>query len=331
MNNKKIIRIIERRVLIMVSFFVFAVICCAQDYVSVMFYNCENTFDIQHDEGKDDYDFLPTGTRNWSRYRFYNKLKGIAKVIAMVDESQPVGLVGLCEVENDTVLTYLTERTMLHRIGYKYVMTHSDDRRGMDVALLYQPFLFRMIGEPKSLRSTDLYKTTRDVLRVGGQLVNGDTVFVYVCHLPSKLGGREAESSSRKIMNMVVQDIDTLQKTIQNSYFIVMGDFNADMSSPLFKQLKEHSFVDLMEGRNGGTYKYHGAWSILDHILVSSSFLSYDASLRTSFDDSGILSSPYLLENDNMYGGHKPRRTYLWTKYNGGISDHLPVWMRIRW
>ena len=315
----------------MVSFFVFAVVCCAQDYFSVMFFNCENAFDIQHDDGKDDYDFLSEGSHHWSRYRFYSKLKGIAKVIAAVDEHQPVGLVGLCEVENDTVLTYLTERTMLHRMGYRYVMTHSEDMRGVDVALLYQPFMFRIVDAPKSLRAENLYKPTRDVLRVGGRVSNGDTVFVYVCHLPSKLGGKDAENSCRRIADMVAEDVDSLQRVMRNPYIIVMGDMNADESSPLVKRLKSLSFVDLMEERKDGTYKYQGRWNILDHILVSERFLKDDSSLRTSMDDSGIFSSPFLLERDKTYGGMKPRRTFIWTKYNGGISDHLPVWMRIRW
>ena len=233
-----------------------------------MFLNCENAFDIQHDDGKNDYSFLPDGEHHWTRYRFFSKLKGIAKTIAAVDEHQPVSLVGLCEVENDTVLTYLTENTMLHRMGYKYVITHSDDPRGMNVALLYQPYLFSVIDAPKSIRPQSLTKPTRDVLRVCGRLMTGDTLYVYVCHLT--------------------------------------------------------------DGHEYGSYKYHGEWSFLDHILVSSTFLHDGSTLRASHDDFGVLFSSFFLEIDKKYGGKKPRRTYRWTTYNGGVSDHLPIWMKIR-
>lgn len=294
-----------------------------------MFFNCENTFDIEHDEGKDDLSFLPEGAHHWTRYRMYSKLKGIAKVIAAVDEFQPVCLVGLCEVENDSVLTYLTERTMLHRMGYKYVMTDSEDQRGVDVALLYSPFVFSLLEPPASLRAKNLYKPTRDVLRVCGQ-VKDDSLYVYVCHLPSKLGGLEGEESCRIIADMIKEDVDSLFRIKHNPNVLVMGDMNADGSSPLVKNLKSIGFKDLMDNRKGGTYKYHGEWSVIDHILVSPSFFDENSVLRTSYEDSGIFSAPFLLEDDKTYGGKKPKRTFLWTKYNKGVSDHLPVWLKMK-
>ena len=47
-----------------------------------------------------------------------------------------------CEVENDTVLRDLTRRSPLKELSYRYVMTHSPDLSGIDVALLYQRDLF---------------------------------------------------------------------------------------------------------------------------------------------------------------------------------------------
>jgi hypothetical protein len=38
---------------------------------------------------------------------------------------------------------------------------------------------------------------------------------------------------------------------------------------------------------------------------------------------------PFLLEDDEKYGGKKPYRTYLGPKYLGGYSDHLPLVARI--
>ncbi len=350
MKQTTIIRIISRRVLSLVPFFVFRTLrrclgyvnifvfclvidispCCAQGYFSTMFLNCENAFDIQHDDGKNDYSFLPDGEHHWTRYRFFSKLKGIAKTIAAVDEHQPVSLVGLCEVENDTVLTYLTENTMLHRMGYKYVITHSDDPRGMNVALLYQPYLFTIIDAPKSIRPQSLTKPTRDILRVCGRLMTGDTLYVYVCHLPSKLGGREAEENRNRIAAAVCDDVDSILHLSPEAYIIVIGDFNSDGTSSLVRQLKSLSFVDLTDGHEYGSYKYHGEWSFLDHILVSSTFLHDGSTLRASHDDFGVLFSSFFLEIDKKYGGKKPRRTYRWTTYNGGVSDHLPIWMKIR-
>ena len=54
--------------------------------------------------------------------------------------NSPMLLVALCEVENDSVLFDLTKRSAIRTAGYEYVMTSSPDERGIDVALMYQPF-----------------------------------------------------------------------------------------------------------------------------------------------------------------------------------------------
>ena len=35
----------------------------------VMFYNLENLFDTIHDEGKNDYEYLPDGGNKWTAYK----------------------------------------------------------------------------------------------------------------------------------------------------------------------------------------------------------------------------------------------------------------------
>ena len=129
-------------------------LCCqmrAQQTFTVLSYNIENAFDTIHDAGKDDYEYCAGGERKWNQHRLFQKLKGISKVIAAADEKRPVDLIGLCEVENDTVMQYLIQRTSLRNLGYRYIMTQSDDERGIDVALLYSPFTFHPI-ETESIR-----------------------------------------------------------------------------------------------------------------------------------------------------------------------------------
>ena len=36
--------------------------------LTIMTYNCENAFDTIHDEGKRDEEYLPEGTRHWTRH-----------------------------------------------------------------------------------------------------------------------------------------------------------------------------------------------------------------------------------------------------------------------
>ena len=54
----------------------------------------------------------------------------LSKVVAAVGEERLPDLVGLCEVENDSVLFDLTRRFVLRALGYRYVATHSPDCAG---------------------------------------------------------------------------------------------------------------------------------------------------------------------------------------------------------
>ena len=295
--------------------------CCqmrAQQTFTVLSYNIENAFDTIHDAGKDDYEYCAGGERKWNQYRLFQKLKGISKVIAAADEKRPVDLIGLCEVENDTVMQYLTQRTPLSKLGYRYIMTNSLDERGIDVALLYSPFTFHPV-ETEPIRPKMKKKDkTRDILHVAGTITGGDTVDVYVIHLPSKRGGGEAQSLSMNICQQLKDHLDSVQVIRQRPNILVMGDFNAETNSPQLKFLtRSHHFIDRTAKLQPGTYKYQGEWSTIDHLLTHTTTLSHQ---RTR-----ILTLPFLLESDPTNGGEKPHRTYLGPVYQGGVSDHLPI------
>lgn len=294
--------------------------CCqmrAQQSFTVMSYNIENAFDTMHDEGKNDYEFCEGGERKWSYTRLFNKLKSVGKVIAAADEKRPLDLIGLCEVENDTVMHYLTQRTPLRTIGYKYLMTHSPDERGIDLALLYSPFTFHPF-ENQSIRNSLPKQQTRDILHVAGTLASGDTLDVYVVHLPSKKGGSEGHRLSMHLCQQLQAHTDSVRQHRHHPNIIVMGDFNAETNSQQLKLLtRSHHLIDRTAKLQPGTYKYQGEWSILDHILTHTTTLSHQ--------QTRILTLPFLLEKDSPNGGEKPKRTYLGPAYKGGISDHLPV------
>lgn len=306
----------------------------AQKQLHFLTFNCENAFDTIHDEGKNDYEYNAEGMRNWNFGRLYRKLDGIAKVIAACDTVCPVGLVGLCEVENDSVLEYLTRKTPLKALGYKYIVTQSEDQRGVDVALLYSKFVFNPVCV-EFVRPHHVGTATRDILHVAGIVASGDTLDVYVVHLPSKLGGRTGIAKSMQVTEGLKANVDSVLAVREKGNVVIMGDFNADFVSSQFKKVlkaekywganshEQFCLYDVIVGKvpkGLGTYKYKGVWSVIDHVLVSG---------NVSVADAGVLDSPFLLEKDERYGGVKPKRTYVGYKYNGGISDHLPVWMRI--
>lgn len=284
---------------------------------TIMSYNIENAFDTIHDEGKNDYEYCDGGERKWSQYRLFQKLKSVGKVIAAADEKRPVDLIGLCEVENDTVMQCLTQRTSLSSLGYRYIMTNSLDERGIDVALLYSPFTFHPI-ETESIRPKTKKDKTRDILHVAGTIAGGDTLDVYVVHLPSKRGGSEGQKLSMSICQQLQAHTASVRTLRQHPNLLIMGDFNAETNSQQLKLLtRSHHLIDRTAKLQPGTYKYQGEWSILDHILTHTTTLSHQ--------QTRILNLSFLTEPDPTHGNVKPYRTYLGPVYQGGVSDHLPV------
>lgn len=319
----------------------------AQQRLRIMTYNVENLFDTLHTAGREDHTFTPTGEHAWNSRRYWGKLGKLARVIAAVGQDRPADLVALVEVENDSVLSDLTEHTKLHRLGYQYIITHSQDTRGINVALLYQPPRFRPI-KTESLRfmSPDAKSSppTRDMLHVAGELTSGDTLDILICHWPSKRGGRPAARFRNLIGKRVRQYFDSLNRCRQHPAIILTGDFNAlypeDCLTTHLKAVlpNERPHPDGLymlshdlKGRMGirGTYKYRGEWNQLDRFFVNGALLQYPPSRRdalwTSHKDCRIVDFPFLLKVSQDGKEASPYRSYLGTFYQGGYSDHLPL------
>ena len=301
----------------------------AQESFRVLFWNVENLFDCKDDSRKNDNEFLPDAKRNWTPYRYWEKVRNLAKgIIASGDEYVP-DLVGLCEVENDSCLYDLTRRSPLREAGYRFVMTDSPDQRGIDVALLYQRAKFKLL-QHQSIRipHKQLKRgATRDILHVVGQVVSGDTLDVMVCHFPSRSGG-QAESEPYRIFvaETLKHHVDSLLEVRSQPYIIVMGDFNDYPTDKSLKRLcSDNGLQNLMKEKKGGTYRYRGEWGVLDQFIVSGSLLKKKSNIRTSKAKAQVLRHAFLLEEDDRYGGNKPFRTYNGMKYQGGFSDHLPI------
>ena len=283
--------------------------------------NCENLFDYQHDEGKEDIEFTPSGAHHWTRTRYWQKLNNIGQELLSCADQLP-DLVALVEVENDTTLHDLTRRSLLRGAGYDYLMTNSPDVRGLDVALLYQPARFRSICyDNLTVPLLKDMRPTRDILYVKGETVKGDTLHIFVVHAPSRYSGElETRAQRTQVMNVLLTALNPLA----GQKIIVAGDFNDYAKSPSVRMLSDSLLVNVSqeaEGRYGnarGTYRYQGEWRSIDHVLVSPALVS-------SVDSVFINDASFLMEPENTYGGKKPRRTYQGYRYQNGYSDHLPL------
>jgi endonuclease/exonuclease/phosphatase len=311
----------------------------------VGFYNQENLFDTCHDEGKRDYDFLPTGSYKWNAMKYNHKLNNMSRALADMgtDVLPNIGcaIIGLAEVENSKALDDLIAQPALSARNYQYVHIEGPDRRGIDCALLYNPSLFsvkntRLVPYVQKLKKDSAFYT-RGFLTVSGTLAD-ENVAVIVCHLPSRF----SESFYRELGAEQVKAIkDSLLNDDPNCKVFVMGDMNDD---PIDKSMAgilkgKANIKDVNEGdmynpwynilvKEGvGTLLYQGSWNLFDQILVTPNLLNKDdkkdfSSLK--FWKNQIFKRDYLFQTEGKYKG-SPKRTTAGGVWLDGYSDHLPV------
>lgn len=303
---------------------------CAQERIRLMSYNVENLFDCMDDTLTNDDEFLPQATRHWTPYRYWNKLQAISRVIASAGDDRAPDFVALCEVENDSVMHHLTRQSSLRTARYEYRMTTSADPRGIDVALMYKPTTFRPFSH-RALRPfkehTSEANLARDILIVSGQLHTGDTLDILVCHLPSRLNGKQSAQLRHSVAEHLIQAIDSVTHERATPRIIVMGDFNDTPRSKALSPLIERANLVCITEHLDGSYRYKGKWEQIDHVYLSPTLLLNTDTTTLHLAPQGAcnFAPEFLTEPEPLYGGRRPYRTYNGMRYQGGTSDHLPV------
>ena len=333
--------------------FVLAVLFCsisvsAQKSFSVYgigFYNLENLFDITHDEGKNDYEFLPEGTNKWSEMKYTHKLHNMASVLAEMgtDVLPGVGcaVLGVCEVENAHCLEDLCNQPELKARNFQFAHIEGPDRRGVDCGLLYNPSLFE-VRDTKLVPyvyelPADSNRATRGFFTVSGTLA-GEHVAIIVCHLPSRFSGSYYRELGAKQIRVVK---DSLLRDDPDCKVFVMGDMNDDPTNKsMYDMLGAKEDIDevgdnemynpwynVLVKQGTGTLKYDGKWNLFDQIIISPNALNKKGSKDFStlkFWKNQIFRRDYLFQTDGKYKGN-PKRTHAGGVWLNGYSDHLPV------
>jgi len=297
--------------------------------LSVMFYNTENLFDCFDDSlSTGDDEFLPTASRRWTFSRYKEKLSNVAKVIMAAGQWSPPTLIGLCEIENHSVMNQFCWWTGLGDAGYRYIHFESPDRRGIDVALLYQSKHFKPLKSYPSRVILPDQQPTRDILVVNGIVNQRDTVWILVNHWPSKRGESQPIGSQRLATALKFNDIcDSIRQQNPQSLILTMGDFNDTPTDSSLLFLEQHQFINLAKPlaiKGLGSNKYKQQWSLIDQVLISESWKDWCVAKQVNPIFS-IIDLPFLLEDDKTNLGNKPFRTFQGPVYHGGYSDHLPV------
>ncbi len=305
---------------------------------TVMSYNVENLYDTVDDPKIPDEEFLPESEKKWTMERYHKKLDDLSKVISEVNPKEMPELIGLAEIENQTVLEDLIHTPKLNN-RYAIVHEESPDYRGIDVALLYRKDAFTEIFHeviPVVFPDDPNFKT-RDILHVTGKIRN-KTVHVFVNHWPSRIGGDEKTEPKRVLAASVLKkSVELVLAANPKARIIIMGDMNDE---PANKSLEETlgakapgsgaELVNLMmpdDSAGKGTYFYAGNWNMLDNLVVSESILKGNG--MQVEDGKGFIFSADWMTYTNKNGDKTPNRTYVGNKYVAGVSDHFPVYFKM--
>ena len=300
----------------------------AQDKLRVVFYNVENLFDTTNNTATKDDEFTEDGSRHWTNYKYWQKVKKISKTLRIIGEWNAPSIIGLAEIENDTVLKNLVYSDPLKKYNYKILHRDSPDRRGIDTAILYREDRFFPLStsfyhlkdnEGKLIRS-------REIIHSLGIIKGGDSLHIFVVHFPSRYGGYKI-SEPKRIMavTQLLSIIDSVNISFNNPKIIVMGDFNDTPNNNSIIRLNNSNKIKLLNNKDF-THKYQSKWSKLDHFFVSKNLLDTANTVFTDKYHNSFMPN-FIIMRDEKHLGIKPYRTFIGFKYIGGFSDHLPIFI----
>lgn len=335
-----------KRLLILVLLVCASTAASAQKEAMIAFWNVENLYDTIDDPAVSDEEFLPSAKNAWTAQRYTTKLENTAHVILQMNNGAGPDILGMAEVENKGVLVDLTTKTALKKQKYGIVHYDSPDQRGIDVALIYKTKKFKVLSSshvpvvlPQGEKDTTAPRPTRDILVVRGVLNKKDTICILVNHWPSRLGGTEQSAPKRAAAAATARHIcDSLRALYPNVEILAMGDFNDEPIDASVRSLTTDqspgmpkifdNLMDSIKASGDGTHYYKKEKSCLDQILVTPNFRekkSYYVTQAMIFKPEWIFAEVY--KGDGL----SPKRTWAGSRYIGGYSDHLPVYVRLKY
>jgi hypothetical protein len=309
------------------------------------FYNLENLYDTTNNPLVNDDDFTLKGIKKYSNKIYMDKIDRLSKVIAEIGTDKTAdgaAILGVAEIENDTVLNDLIHHPSIKKRNYQFVHFDSKDLRGIDVALIYNPTYLKVESSkkiPVKLSGRNQEKlATRDILLVKGFL-DGEPIYILVNHWPSKKGGEDQTNASRNMAAGVCRtEINRIQQFDPTAKIIVMGDLNDNPDSYSVRKVLEatgngsslkkgelYNPWEAIYATGYGTLANQDSWSLFDQILLSGTWLNSDQA-GFYFYRSEIFKRIYMIENRGRYKGY-PMRTWDGNNYRGGFSDHFPTYI----
>jgi len=321
---------------------------------NIYWWNLENLFDIENSPTRPDYlqNQLKSELKGWSSQVLDRKIINLCSVIRRMNNNLGPDILGVCEVENEEVITRLADRVS-NETGRNYKIMHHDtkDRRGIDIAVIYDRDIYSDDG---SVYTLEVMKrnATRDLFQINLSTSNGNKIYLIGNHWPARMGGQYESEPYRIIVAETlsywierIYEVNEEQNANTNPSIVIMGDFNDNpydrsltkylRTTPIIEKVKNstsHILFNTMYGflnRQLGTHVYGNEVNVLDQFILSKSFLVSSNANPFDFVSTDIIQFPNMVKGDYNTPIRYSRPSK--SDYNpDGYSDHLPIELVIK-
>lgn len=333
---------------------------------TLAFYNFENLFDTINDPSTNDDEWTPKGAQHWTSKKYEQKLLNLSRVLLEIGSSENTNsptFIGCSEIENRGVLEDLIKEPKLINKEYGIIHFDSPDKRGIDVALLYQKKYFRpttytnipLVVYRKEVFTKTITKVeasdktddnievsdqnnrvfTRDQLLVTGFL-DGEEINIIVNHWPSRSGGEKKSSPFREAAGALNRKIiDSLQRINPNAKVITLGDlndgpFNKSVKLALGAKANKADVLPLgvFNPFEDMAKKGLGTIAYRDSWDIFDQIMVSQSLIQNDFSSfrywkAGIYNKSFLIQTSGQYKGYPKRHSAT----EVGFSDHFPVYI----
>lgn len=313
-----------------------------QHYIT--WWNVENLFDEYESSERPDWlqKKLNTELKGWTSQVLQKKLKNLSSIIQKINDGLGPDIIGLCEIENKVILKKLINTIQLDNRDYAIVHQEMDDKRGVDIAFIYDKNEYEFTGP---LYSYELIKrsATRDILQVEFKTKLGNQLLLIGNHWPARSAGKYLSEPYRMIAGETLSYYISRIQDIRGGSIpiVVMGDFN---DTPYDRSLTEYALSTaskkkVVYGRNPFLYNlmwetmgerkasyYFGSNPLMiDQFLVSKGIVKQKQIF--GIKDSAVKIESFPEMKSGRYQkplrfGRPSKRKYF---NEAGFSDHFPV------
>ena len=311
----------------------------------ITWWNVENLFSFQNDPDRSEKleREIAGELEGWTATVLDKKLNQLAKIIKQMNGGLGPDILGVCEIENESVLEKLISKLSSLGRNYKTAHANTQDRRGIDVAFIFDEDYYSVDRSKVFSHFILRRNATRDILQASFETARGNRLVLMGNHWPSRRGGAVASAPYRMMAGETLAYFHERTRQIdgEDQALLVLGDFNDEpfdvsmVEYALSERSKRRVISDRTEkpylfnlsweltGEGTGTHYYGGTFGMLDQILVNKPVLNGESpfKLGSGFEILKFDEMVKSLGRPKRFGRPSSPSQY----DEDGFSDHIPI------